>query len=128
MVLRLDFYVGERDLFGIGFSDNVVFRKQYYVRALVSPALRLEWHVNQDFQAPGAPDTPASQRMREVAEGWQFPIGEEDSFDGVLGIELAWVPETGHPIPLVPGSELQLEPPAHPGAAFKIVGVRQPQN
>lgn len=31
MVIRLDFYVGERDLFGVGFSDNVVFRKQYYV-------------------------------------------------------------------------------------------------
>ena len=33
IVMRLDFYLGERDLFGIGFSDNVVFRKQYYARA-----------------------------------------------------------------------------------------------
>ena len=36
MVFRLDFYVGERDLFGIGFSDNVVFRKQYYLRTLLN--------------------------------------------------------------------------------------------
>ena len=28
------FYLGERDLFGVGFSDNVVFRKQYYARAI----------------------------------------------------------------------------------------------
>src|SRR6185295_5571550 len=35
MVFRLDFYVGERDLFGIGFSDNVVFRQQYYLRAFI---------------------------------------------------------------------------------------------
>ena len=34
LVFRLDFYVGERDLFGIGFSDNVVFRKQYYLRTV----------------------------------------------------------------------------------------------
>ena len=34
VVLRFDFYLGERDLFGIGFSDNVVLRKQYYARAV----------------------------------------------------------------------------------------------
>jgi pimeloyl-ACP methyl ester carboxylesterase len=33
MVFRMDIYVGERDSFGVGFSDNVVFRKQYYVQA-----------------------------------------------------------------------------------------------
>ncbi|WP_134773351.1 esterase/lipase family protein [Ornithinimicrobium flavum] len=32
IVFRLDVYVGERDGFGIGFSDNVIFRKQYYVQ------------------------------------------------------------------------------------------------
>ena len=41
MVLRLDVYVGERDLFGIGFSDNVIFRQQYYVRALLSEPFTL---------------------------------------------------------------------------------------
>jgi hypothetical protein len=35
MVLRLDFYVGERDTYGLGFSDNVIFRKQYYLRAVL---------------------------------------------------------------------------------------------
>ncbi|GLI28368.1 hypothetical protein ARHIZOSPH14_26100 [Agromyces rhizosphaerae] len=36
LVFRVDFYVGERDTFGIGFSDNVVYRKQYYVQAFPS--------------------------------------------------------------------------------------------
>lgn len=33
LVFRLDVYVGERDSRGLGFSDNVIFRKQYYVQA-----------------------------------------------------------------------------------------------
>ena len=33
LVLRLDFYVGERDSFGIGFSDNVICHRQLFVRA-----------------------------------------------------------------------------------------------
>ena len=37
MVLRADVYVGERDTFGIGFSDNVIFRKQFYLRAGTRP-------------------------------------------------------------------------------------------
>ncbi len=40
LVFRVDFYVGERDTFGIGFSDNVVYRKQYYVQAF--PATQAE--------------------------------------------------------------------------------------
>ncbi|WP_353810407.1 esterase/lipase family protein [Agromyces sp. SYSU T00194] len=32
IVFRVDFYVGERDSYGVGFSDNVVYRKQYYVQ------------------------------------------------------------------------------------------------
>jgi hypothetical protein len=36
LVVRLDFYVGERDSFGVGFSDNVIFRKQYYLRAVAT--------------------------------------------------------------------------------------------
>lgn len=32
LVFRLDVYVGERDSYGVGFSHNVIFRKQYYVQ------------------------------------------------------------------------------------------------
>ncbi|RYD76606.1 MAG: hypothetical protein EOP84_16655, partial [Verrucomicrobiaceae bacterium] len=56
MVLRLEFYIGERDLFGIGFSDNLVYNKQYYVRALLptdSKPLRLFLHDREDFAREG---------------------------------------------------------------------------
>ena len=37
LVLRLDVYVGERDSFGVGFSDNVIFHRQLYVRVVLGP-------------------------------------------------------------------------------------------
>ena len=53
--MRLDFYVGERDLLGIGFSDNVVFRKQYYARAVFDDLQKLKLrklllHTGEDFK------------------------------------------------------------------------------
>jgi hypothetical protein len=47
LVMRLDVYVGERDLWGLGFSDNVVFRKQYYLQAVLEPELRLYLHTGE---------------------------------------------------------------------------------
>ncbi|MBV1938926.1 hypothetical protein [Streptomyces sp. BV286] len=38
MAFRLDVYVGERNTSPLGFSDNVVFSKQYYVHAIPDPA------------------------------------------------------------------------------------------
>ena len=66
LVLRLDFYVGERDSFGIGFSDNVIFRKQYYLRALAEgpeslaasfETLRMYLYEDESF-ADDAPQKP----------------------------------------------------------------------
>jgi pimeloyl-ACP methyl ester carboxylesterase len=57
LVFRLDLYVGERDSFGIGFSDNVVIRKQYYVQAVVEPGpLELFVHTGEQFLGPRAAD------------------------------------------------------------------------
>jgi pimeloyl-ACP methyl ester carboxylesterase len=91
MVFRLDFYVGERDLLGVGFSDNVVFRKQYYLRAAV-PADRsladsldeaeLFLYTGEDFE-DGAPATPLVR-----ADGrWSFGISGT-GFEATLGLEL----------------------------------------
>ena len=49
MVLRIDVYVGERDTYGIGFSDNVIFRKQYYLRAVLGEQLTLFRHTGEQF-------------------------------------------------------------------------------
>ena len=58
IVMRLDFFLGERDLFGVGFSDNVVFRKQYYARAIFGNIKNLRTlrelvlHTGEDFTDP----------------------------------------------------------------------------
>jgi hypothetical protein len=98
MVFRLDFYVGERDLFGVGFSDNVVFRKQYYVRALLDKEpLELYLLTGEQFTLPDG--NPAGVLMKATAEGWQFWAGGT-GFEGKFQIELDSVPEDGYPVPV----------------------------
>jgi pimeloyl-ACP methyl ester carboxylesterase len=123
MVLRLDFYVGERDLLGIGFSDNVIFRKQYYARAVLAPEIALLLHTNEDFMLPeNAPERargqivnqklspvvqagkPEGYPMERVAAGWEFTV-EGTGFEGRLRIELDAVPETGYPVSLTSESK-----------------------
>jgi hypothetical protein len=96
IVFRLDFYVGERDLFGIGFSDNVVFRKQYYLRALIDevpPQLYLL--NNESFMADSRP--PGTTTV--VPAGWMFDVGGT-GFEGTFQVELDIVPEEGEPVPV----------------------------
>jgi hypothetical protein len=115
MVIRLDFYVGERDLLGIGFSDNVVFRKQYYLRAVLEKELKVFLHTNEEFMAPPddprrqpiyRPESPEAQAespigrpMDLVNGGWQFKV-KGTGFEAVLRAELDEVPEVGRPKPL----------------------------
>jgi hypothetical protein len=116
MVLRLDFYVGERDLLGIGFSDNVIFRKQYYVRAVLGPDLKVFLHTNEEFmRGPDAAErkqlgnrvlsdveqagTPEGWPMLEKDGGWEFRV-EGTGFKGRLRVQLDAVPETGPSTPL----------------------------
>ncbi|MFE7839687.1 lipase family alpha/beta hydrolase [Streptomyces sp. NPDC057474] len=91
VVLRLDVHVCERDTLGIGFSDNLVFRKQYYVQAVPEAAggPRLYLHTGERFLAPGATaeevraaaegEDPEVQRMEPTDEGqpgtWTFKVG-----------------------------------------------------
>ncbi len=99
VVFRLDFYVGERDLFGIGFSDNVVFRKQYYVRTLLDqPERELFLLTGERLSENGG---PAGERMTPTAEGWEFTV-KGTGFEGTFRVELDTVPEEGHPVPVSP--------------------------
>lgn len=96
MVFRLDFYVGERDLFGIGFSDNVVFRKQYYLRTLINetpPELYLL--TNESFMVDSRP--PGTTTV--VPAGWTFDVGGT-GFMGTFQVEFDIVPEDGEPAPM----------------------------
>lgn len=111
LVLRLDVYVGERDLFGIGFSDNVVFYKQYYVRAMMKEQpqaahlkqeLELYLYTGEEFQSKEREqDLLARTPMPGHDGGWRFEV-KGTGFEGTFRIELDWVPEEGHPVPLEP--------------------------
>ena len=90
IVMRLDFYLGERDLFGIGFSDNVVFRKQYYARAVfddvsdLATLRELVLHTGEDFTDP----TQAETMRRKSPTTWEFDIGGT-GFDATFGLTFA---------------------------------------
>jgi len=103
MVLRMDVYVGERDVYGVGFSDNVIFRKQYYLRAVLADTLTLFRHTGEQFmqkEKTSGPYLPRDEdRMQVTADGWEFAIGGT-GFSATLGLELDYVPEDGAPIPL----------------------------
>ncbi|MEA5596409.1 hypothetical protein [Rivularia sp. UHCC 0363] len=94
MVIRLDFYVGERDLLGIGFSDNVIFRKQYYIRALLpteNQKLQLFLHNDERFA-----DNDEGIPMEFKNGGWEFEV-RGTGFFGTFQIEVDVVPELGEP-------------------------------
>lgn len=63
LVFRLDVYLGERDTRGIGFSDNVIFRKQYYVQAFPGDPLALFVHTGEEYLSA---KNPASRDQLEA--------------------------------------------------------------
>jgi len=91
IVMRLDVYLGERDLYGIGFSDNVVFRKQYYVRAVFGDVSKpdtlekLVLHTGEDFEDP-----KQAKDMKRTTSGWEFEISGT-GFDATFGLVFAVV-------------------------------------
>jgi alpha-beta hydrolase superfamily lysophospholipase len=103
MVLRIDIYVGERDKYGVGFSDNVIFRKQYYLRAVLGEQLTLFRHTGEQFMQKekehGKYVPKREDHMTETPSGWEFPVGGT-GFTATLGLELDYIPEDGPAIPL----------------------------
>jgi hypothetical protein len=94
MVMRLKLYVSERDFFGIGFSDNEILNKQYFVRAVFAghEIGNLYLHTADMSYQEGIP-------MSKDKGGWVFEINES-AFEGKFRIELALIPDIGQPIPL----------------------------
>lgn len=94
LVIRLDFYVGERDLLGIGFSDNVIFRKQYYLRAVVPGPENLATSLDRVqmylYTDESFTDETAGTPMTLENGRWMFSIGGT-GFEARLGIQLEYV-------------------------------------
>ena len=93
LVMRLDFYVGERDLFGVGFSDNVIYRKQYYLQAVLEPELVLYLHTDERFTEKD-PARPEPEPLNLVDGGWHFNV-TGTGFDGTFRIEVEAEEEEG---------------------------------
>src|SRR5688572_582315 len=94
LVIRLDFYVGERDLLGVGFSDNVIFRKQYYLRAVAPGPESFAASMNRIqmflYTDEGFTDDMAGKPMTFESGRWMFAIGGT-GFEAQLGIQLEYV-------------------------------------
>lgn len=104
-MFRLDVYLGERDTWGIGFSDNRIFQKQYYLQAVPDPELRLFLHTGEKFLGPRRDDradrllgaiTHAAHDAEDVSvqacnlvEGeWRFDV-KGTGFTGTFGVRLS---------------------------------------
>jgi hypothetical protein len=98
LVIRLDLYVGERDTFGIGFSDNVIFHRQLYIRVVLGEAIQLELH-DEGHLIYADDAANAGIVMEQTTNGWKFDVADP-AFDATFGIELFTVPEHGEAIRL----------------------------
>lgn len=96
MVMRLDFYLGERDIYGVGFSDNVIFRKQYYARALLGNPFILYIHTDERFAKEDF-EASLSDEMRKVPGGWEFGV-KGTGFEATLRVEFDKIPTEGFPV------------------------------
>jgi hypothetical protein len=108
MVMRLDIYVGERNLFGIGFSDNTTCGLSSRSRSRCTPI------PDERFAAPGF-QSQRQDEMRKVNDGWEFDVSGT-GFRGTFRVEIDNVPEEGQPVPYR-GAAAQ--PGAQPGRAKK---------
>jgi pimeloyl-ACP methyl ester carboxylesterase len=91
IVVRFDFYVGERDQFGVGFSDNVIFRKQYYIRAVAPQGQKIDGSLQGVsmflYRDENFDDTTGADELVFENGAWTFRI-EGTGFEAQLGIRL----------------------------------------
>jgi hypothetical protein len=81
LVFRLDVYVGERDGRGVGFSDNVIFRKQYYLQAFPGESLALFVHTGEQHLGEVTP-TSRTELDRLAADGAEAAVQRPGQVDG----------------------------------------------
>ncbi len=94
LVMRLDFYVGERDLFGVGFSDNVIFRKQYYIRVVSAAGQDLTKSLDglevYLYRDENFADTTGADTLKIENGQWTFKV-EGTGFEATLGVTVGRV-------------------------------------
>ena len=84
IVFRLDLYVGERDTYGIGFSDQEIMKQQFFLQAKKEDdKLRLFYHPTAAF-GRGEKDLGTDPAK------WEFTVGGPNPpFEGTFKVEFA---------------------------------------
>ncbi len=96
VVLRLGLYVAERDGRGIGFSDNVIFSKQYYLQVFPGETPDLYLHTGEQYlgsQQPLGRDELAALAQSLAANGVRAAVSRLERRDAPEGT--TWVAPVG---------------------------------
>jgi pimeloyl-ACP methyl ester carboxylesterase len=89
IVFRLECYVGERDTYGVGFSDQVILNQQCFLQAKMEPGkIRLIHHPTAAFGV-------GPQDLGTDPAAWEFTLGGPGApFEGKFAVEFGpWNPE-----------------------------------
>ncbi|MBI5231537.1 MAG: hypothetical protein HY876_05150 [Coriobacteriales bacterium] len=90
LVIRVDIYVGERDLSGLGFSDNVIYNGQVFIQAKLDEAEPVSLYKHDDQRFISDPERSFASDARLDPAGsraWTFDI-ESEGFDATFQVEL----------------------------------------
>ena len=81
MVFRLEVYVSERDILGLGFSDNIVFHRQYLLQVIATDGgPEIFVHTSeQTLRPPNAPAGGAPESGPDMIGRCLAIVGEEKS-------------------------------------------------
>ncbi|MEM7183025.1 MAG: hypothetical protein AAF518_19090 [Spirochaetota bacterium] len=87
LVFRLSLFISERDTFGVGFSDEVILNKQYYIQ--IKPEEMLFKLHNKGFSKTGGEVCKTSS---ENPNCFLLEI-KEDGFEGKFTVEYSKIPD-----------------------------------
>lgn len=98
LVFRLEFYVAERDSFGVRFSDDVILHRQVFIRAVPPPGGSIKDGFGGLFWSPNSRmlvDPDEGTKIDQGEDGvWRLHLDYAD-FEGTFGIRLEPVAATG---------------------------------
>lgn len=98
IALRLSLYVGERDLTGVGFSDETLLSEPIYLQLRdTTQTFSMFSHPDMGFSDPGS--RRRGRELRSGPDGWRLDIGNE-RFECTLRFEVDTIPVEGRPSPL----------------------------
>ncbi|MCP5501042.1 MAG: alpha/beta hydrolase [Leptospiraceae bacterium] len=85
IVFRLTFHITERDVFGQGFSDEVILHKQYYIQISL-PEMQVKFFPRGYFADSGI----VCKKSTEIEDCFFLPI-REDGFEGNFSLKISGI-------------------------------------